>query len=370
MNSETPLKQCDTSKPSFTQTESVFCGCTPKDNSAQSPIIQVRDLTIGYGKQKNTIAIQKNLNLSIYQGELVCLIGPNGCGKSTLLRTMSGLQPPLRGEVIIDGLPLDKQPLKKRASLIALVLTERVEVANLTVFNLVSLGRNPYTDWLGNLTEEDKQVIRTAISQVHLEGYEEKFIDELSDGERQRAMIAKALVQDTPVILLDEPTAHLDLPNRVEVMILLHTLAKETNKAVILSTHELDLALQSSDKLWLMSLRDGIAVGMPEDLILDNHIQTVFANKSFYFDGATGNFIMKHPGQGLRISLITEGIGNNTFWTERALARNGFVITKDAGITVLIDEEKKVWTVQGEGVEDKFVVASLSELLARLNVLS
>ena len=291
-------------------------------------------------------------------------MGPNGCVKSTLLRSLAGLQPILEGEIRINGLPLNKQSLKDKAQLIALVLTERVDVSNLTVYDLVAMGRNPYTDWLGNLSGEDKQKVETAIAQVHLDGYESRFLNELSDGERQRAMIAKALVQDTPVILLDEPTAHLDLPNRVEIMILLRTLAKQTNKAVILSTHELDLALQASDKLWLMSPQEGVVVGTPEDLILQNQIQTVFANQSFYFDGSTGNFVMNHTGAQRAVSLLSEGEGICTFWTERALLRNGYRLVAGSPCTILVDEEKGIWKIRSNGKEIQ--LSTLEEVLLQL----
>ncbi len=259
-------------------------------NCSKDPIIHTEELTIGYKRKKTLYPVQGSLNLNVYKGEMVCLIGPNGCGKSTLLRSISGLQPSLKGNIYIEDFLLQKQPLKEKAKLIALVLTDKVEINNLTVYDLISMGRNPYTDWLGTLNDTDKERIRTAIGQVHLEGYENRSLNELSDGERQRALIAKALVQDTPVILLDEPTAHLDLPNRVEIMILLRTLAKETDKAVILSTHELDVALQTADKLWLMSPgQGGIIIGTPEDLICSNSIQHVFANHSFSFTGDNGS---------------------------------------------------------------------------------
>lgn len=260
----------------------------------KEPIIQTKELTIGYRRKKVEYPVQVALNLNVYKGEMVCLIGPNGCGKSTLLRSISGIQPVLKGEIHIESLPLQRQSLKEKAKLIALVLTDKVEVNNLTVYDLISTGRNPYTDWLGTLSETDRERIQIAIKQVHLEGYEKRFLDELSDGERQRALIAKALVQDTPVILLDEPTAHLDLPNRVEIMILLRTLAEETHKAVILSTHELDLALQTADKLWLMSPgQGGIIIGPPEELIHNNSIQKVFANHCFSFTGDNGSIRIK-----------------------------------------------------------------------------
>ena len=327
-------------------------------------IIQTHDLTIGYVNRKGNYPVQIRLSLEVFQGEMVCLIGPNGCGKSTLLRTIAGLQPALRGEVRIDNLPLGKQSLSNKARLLSLVLTDRVEVSNLTVFNLVATGRNPYTDWLGKLTDHDKELVHAALSQVHLEGYANRFINELSDGERQRAMIAKALVQDTPVILLDEPTAHLDINNRVEVMMLLHELARRTNKAIVLSTHELDLALQTADKLWLMIPKHGIAVGTPEDLILTNRFQKVFANNSYRFDSSTGNFMVNHAETPRLVSLKTLGAGNRTYWTERALTRNGYQLSANASEVITVDEAADSWLISKEGRE--LACSSIQELLLQL----
>lgn len=327
-------------------------------------IIQTHDLTIGYVNRKGNYPVQIRLSLEVFQGEMVCLIGPNGCGKSTLLRTIAGLQPALRGEVRIDNLPLGKQSLSNKARLLSLVLTDRVEVSNLTVFNLVATGRNPYTDWLGKLTDHDKELVHAALSQVHLEGYANRFINELSDGERQRAMIAKALVQDTPVILLDEPTAHLDINNRVEVMMLLHELARRTNKAIVLSTHELDLALQTADKLWLMIPKHGIAVGTPEDLILTNRFQKVFANNSYRFDSSTGNFMVNHAETPRLVSLKTLGTGNRTYWTERALTRNGYQLSANASQMITVDETADSWLISKEGRE--LACSSIQELLLQL----
>lgn len=327
-------------------------------------IIQTRDLTIGYVARKETYPVQTHLALEVFQGEMVCLIGPNGCGKSTLLRTIAGLQPALHGEVRIDNLPLGKQSLSNKARLLSLVLTDRVEVSNLTVFNLVAMGRNPYTDWLGRLTDTDHELVHTALLQVHLEGYANRFINQLSDGERQRAMIAKALVQDTPVILLDEPTAHLDINNRVEVMMLLHELARRTNKAIVLSTHELDLALQTADKLWLMTPNHGIAVGTPEDLILTNRFQKVFANSSYRFDSFTGNFMVNHADTPRLVCLKSIGSGNRSYWTERALVRNGYKVSTDASHTITVDEASDSWLISKEGKE--LSCSSLQELLLQM----
>ncbi len=328
-------------------------------------IIQARHLSIGYSGKKEPVRVQTELELNIFPGELVCLIGPNGCGKSTLLRTLSGLQPLLAGEIWIDGRPLQKQSLKDKAKLLALVLTDRVEVNHLTVDELVSMGRNPYTDWLGRLGEEDREKVRIALSLVHLQDYGDRFLSQLSDGEKQRALIAKALVQDTPVIFLDEPTAHLDLPNRVEIMLLLRTLAKETNKSVILSTHELDLALQAADKLWLMSSPGGIVVGTPEDLVLSESVQRVFSNHSFRFDTSTGNFIMNHPDVLPPVSLLTKGEGIRTYWTRRALFRKGYPLSSDALISITVDENSACWEVTCAG--KIHTVSSLEQLFASLS---
>lgn len=261
------------------------------------PIIETRNLTIGYRQKHSQTMVQTGLNLTVYPSEMICLIGPNGCGKSTLLRSIGGLQPLLGGDIRINQIPIQKQTLSAKAKLISLVLTDKIEVSHLSIADLIAMGRNPYTDWLGKLNEQDKQLIDTAIRQVHLEGYENRYLNELSDGERQRALIAKALTQDTPVILLDEPTAHLDLPNRVDIMLLLRKLAKDTGKAILMSTHELDLALQTSDRIWLMSPRQGgLQTGLPDELIKSNSIQNVFATHSFSFTGEGGSIRVKLDG--------------------------------------------------------------------------
>lgn len=333
----------------------------PLISRMQQAIIQTKDLSIGYISRKQIYPVQTTLSLEVFQGEMVCLIGPNGCGKSTLLRTLSGLQPALCGEIFIDNLPLGRQTLLNKARLLALVLTDKVEVNNLTVFELVATGRNPYTDWLGTLCEEDTELIHRALEQVHLEGYAHRFINQLSDGERQRVMIAKALVQDTPVILLDEPTAHLDINNRVEMMLLLHELARCTNKAIVLSTHELDLALQTADKVWLMTPQEGIVVGTPEDLILTNRFQKVFANNSFIFDPLTGNFVVNHATTPKKISINVIGMGHCGYWTKRALERNGYQVCLDADLQITVNETEQFWILHKNKREYRCV--SLQELL-------
>ena len=279
------------------------------------------------------ITIQSDLQLELRSGEMVCLIGPNGSGKSTLLRTLAGLQKSLSGETLINNLNISKISLNEKARLIALVLTDKVEIENATVQDIVSFGRHPYSSWWGGSAEDDT-FVREAIEMVHLEHKKDALLNELSDGERQRVMIAKALAQDTSIIMLDEPTAHLDLPNRVEIMLLLHRLAHKTGKAILLSTHELDLALQAADRIWLMNAnKGGVESGVPEDLVLNGSFNRTFESKSYFFNAANGNFSMNYP---LTKKVWVAGDKTRMYWTLRALARAGFMVVENAEIEILV----------------------------------
>lgn len=300
------------------------------------PAVVTHHLNIGYRKRNNTTVVQKEMSLNLKAGELVCLIGPNGSGKSTLMRTIAGLQKPLSGSVFIDGEDVTTMKQHKKAKKIALVLTDRVSVENATVRDIVTMGRHPYSHWLGGLTDESKKKINEAIQLTHLKDKENHFFDELSDGEKQRVMVAKALAQDTPVVFLDEPTAHLDISNRVEIMLLLHHLAHSTNKAILISTHELDIALQAADRIWLLSAAESIIIGVPEDLVLNNSFNNVFGHRSYYFNTTNGNFSMNYP---LTKKIRVEGDKTRLYWTLRALARNGYSVEKDATDFIRITEE-------------------------------
>jgi iron complex transport system ATP-binding protein len=222
--------------------------------------ISTNNLTIGYDNH----IVQRNLSFSLRPGEMVCMLGPNGCGKSTLLRTLAGLQSALTGSIKI----LNSKFLIQ-SSTIALVLTERLSLDNTTVHDVVAMGRYPYTSFLGGLSDEDKRIIAEALEAVGFSNTQSgilnsKFNDH-SDGEKQRVLIAKALAQETPIILLDEPTAHLDLPNRIHILQVLRRLAHEQGKTILISTHELDLAIQLSDRILLMS-EEGIQIDIPNRL--------------------------------------------------------------------------------------------------------
>ena len=219
--------------------------------------ISTNNLTIGYDHH----IVQSNLNFELHSGEMVCMLGPNGCGKSTLLRTLAGLQPALAGSFKIQN----SEFLIQNSS-IALVLTERLSLENTTIHDVVAMGRYPYTSFLGGLSETDEQIINQSLTDVGLIGTVHTFFNDHSDGEKQRALIAKALTQETPIILLDEPTAHLDLPNRIRILQLLRRVAREQGKTILISTHELDLAIKLSDRIMLMTPQKGIQLDTATNL--------------------------------------------------------------------------------------------------------
>ena len=220
--------------------------------------ISTNNLTIGYDHH----VVQRDLKFELHPGEMVCMLGPNGCGKSTLLRTLAGLQPALSGTFTTSTLNSQLSTLPH----IALVLTERLSIENTTVHDVVAMGRYPYTSFLGGLSTTDEQIIEQSLADVGLSNTAQTFFNDHSDGEKQRTLIAKALAQETPIILLDEPTAHLDLPNRIRVLQLLRRVAREQNKTILISTHELDLAIKLSDRIMLMTPQQGIQLDTPTNL--------------------------------------------------------------------------------------------------------
>lgn len=223
-------------------------------------ILELRDLYIGYAEDADRHIVAEALSASLPKGTLACLVGANGVGKSTLMRTLSGFQPALRGEVRIDGRAIEAYTSRELSERVGVVLTERENAPDLTVEEVVAIGRMPYTNFWGSLSKADRHVVDEAIALVGIEHLRHKKIGRVSDGERQKTMIAKALAQQTDIIFLDEPTAFLDYGSKVSVMRLLRQLAREQGKAILLSTHDLEIAFQTADELWILQ-HDGLQTG-------------------------------------------------------------------------------------------------------------
>jgi len=243
----------------------------------------VSDLSIGYcrGKQKNIL--HSNINVSLEDGEFACILGPNGSGKSTFLKTIAGFLPKISGKIFLRNEDFDTMSEIDRAKNVSIVLTERPAVADMTVFELVALGRSPFTGFFGKVRMKDKTLIEKAIQDVGLKGFENMFVNRLSDGECQKAFIAKSLVQETPILLLDEPTAFLDLPSRIEIMNLLKDLAHTHRKCIMLSTHDLELALQTADKIVLMAIEKPLKTSVPQNITIDD-LRKYFERNESLFD--------------------------------------------------------------------------------------
>ena len=333
-------------------------------------MLSIEQLTIGYksSRAKQTV-VAESINLTLEEGELVCLLGPNGAGKSTLMRTISGMQNPLAGRVLIDGEDIHSMPAQERAKRLSVVLTERVSAGLLSVYAMVGLGRYPHTNWAGTLGKKDHEVIQWAIHAVGADELAHRNVNDLSDGERQKVMMARALAQEPRMMILDEITAFLDLPRRVEMMRLLRKLARETKRAILLSTHDLDLALRSGDRIWLLPKGGTVQTGAPEDLVLNGAFEEAFANEGVDFDRQQGAFRVHHAFRG---SVRLVGDGMLRYWTQRALEREGLQ-THDTDANgswhVEIEEKRQgpIWKVRdGSETHQYNDLLSLTAHLRRL----
>lgn len=257
---------------------------TPQDT------ILTQNLCTGYIKGGDRIVVTDNLNANLLSGEMTCLLGPNGAGKTTLLKTLAAMIPPLNGEIIIEGKKLQEYSELELARKIGIVLTDKISAPNLTVEQLVALGRNPYTGFFGKLSRIDKEIIDESIDMIGINNLRQRKVISLSDGERQKSLIAKTLAQQTPVIFLDEPTAFLDYPGKAEIMILLKRLAHNGDKTIFLSTHDLELALKIADKVWLLDKNRGIRIDTPENLSVNGEISNYFDRPGLKYDKDTMTF--------------------------------------------------------------------------------
>ncbi len=338
------------------------------------PVLKISDLSIGYSEaNKKAITIKKDLTLTALSGELITLIGKNGIGKSTLLRTIANLQPPLHGSYQICGKAPDQYSRNQFAQKVSFVSTEIIRTSNLTVYDLIAFGRLPHTGWFGSLRNKDKQKVEQAIEQVGIQTLRNKPVDQLSDGERQRAMIARCLAQDTKLIILDEPTAFLDIANRYEIIYLLKTLSQEQQKTVVFSSHDIHIALKTADKIWLMS-NTGIQEGAGEDLIIQNAFVNLFDSKNINFNKKHGDFeinrLQKIPIE-VKFDATLDEIYK--YSTNRALNRLGFYrVTSDTAFKLKVQkyDDKALWIIKNSETKDRIChsIYQLSKYLQNVTV--
>ena len=332
--------------------------------------IHIENLSIGYPGKSDVKVVADGICAGINSGELTCLLGANGVGKSTLLRTLSAFQPTRGGEIRIQGKEIESYTDKQLSRVISVVLTEKCDIRNMSVTELIGLGRSPYTGFWGTLTKEDRQVVERAVALVGIPHLAHRMVHTLSDGERQKVMIAKALAQETPVIYLDEPTAFLDFPSKVEMMQLLHHLSRQTDKTIFLSTHDLELALQIADKIWLMDKANGVTIGTPEDLALNGSLSSFFARKGIVFDLETGLFRVDNE---YTMQIRLSGHGQRYAMVRKALQRNGILANRN------VESETYIETgdLKGGGAfvlhrpgEEPICLTSIGDLLAKLHAIS
>ena len=266
---------------------------TPHRQDGNSAAFSLYHISTGYRSRHATHVVASDINATLPQGQLTCLLGPNGAGKSTLLRTLAAFQPPLAGEILLEGRPLASYITQELATRIGIVLTERPNIQGMTVAELVAMGRSPYTGFWGQLHDDDLAQVEEAIRLVGIENLRRRNVNTLSDGERQKVMIAKTLAQQTPIILLDEPTAFLDYPSKVEVLLLLRRLAHQMNKTIFLSTHDLELALQTADNLWLLAAGEPLLIGTPGELAESGALPRFFHGPGIEFVPQEKRFVVK-----------------------------------------------------------------------------
>ena len=255
-------------------------------------ILSASNISIGYSNKKETTVVASQVTVSLEKGKLTALIGANGIGKSTLLRTLIGIQSPLSGKVFLKEKDIHSLDNLTLAQHLSVVLTDKLPPSNLTVFELIALGRQPYTNWIGKLTEDDIAKVNEALELTQISHLADQKHDEISDGQLQIVLIARALAQDTPLIVLDEPTTHLDLLHKVTLLKLLKKLTQETGKSILFSTHDIDMAIQLSDEMVIMT-PESVVQDQPCNLIMKGNFNTLFQDEHIFFDAEKGKFVIK-----------------------------------------------------------------------------
>ncbi|SFU15107.1 iron complex transport system ATP-binding protein [Algoriphagus locisalis] len=313
-----------------------------------------RNLSLGYAKGRIRKEILNGLDFELFSGELTCLLGPNGVGKSTLVKAVLGQLKPFRGEVLLHRKPISEYSNEELAKELSVVLTEPFLPGNMTVGQLVAMGRIPHTGWTGKLEEKDKQVVQNALAATKIEYLRDERLSEISDGQRQKALIARALAQDGKVMVLDEPTAHLDLVNRYEIMHLLREIAKTQGKSILVVTHDLEIALETADRFWLLNCGTPLISGLPEDLVISGQINQLLPGKKFHFSVEKGRIESKNEELKIEIS----GPKILVSWISKALEKAGI---KELSGTIEVSEDP--FSISYKGVVysrvEEFIVANL-----------
>lgn len=327
-------------------------------HTVHNHILTTHNLTVGYRKGKRTTAILSGLNLSVATGTVVALLGRNGAGKSTLLRAITGAEKPIDGRVVIDGRDTAAMSSREMSRKVGLVSTERVAAGGLTVIELVALGRQPHTGFTGRLSASDRETVVKAIASVGMEHMARRYMAELSDGERQKVMIAKAIAQETPLIVLDEPTAFLDVASRIRTMQMLHTLARAQGKAVLLSSHDVQQSLLLADALWVITDDGQVVSGTTEEVVMSGAMSRTFADASIAFSASmcdyeavlptTRTVALDSPDPMLRRCIAN------------ALMRNGIAISPDSTVQI---KAESLYRLEANGRK----ADSIADLVAIIN---
>lgn len=334
----------------------------------ESYSLHIDKLQIGYFNKKQKIYLCQPITVQASAGSLIALIGPNGAGKSTLIKTLCKLQPALSGQIWIAGEAQHSIARMEYAKKVSLVSTELIRFNNLTVADVVALGRYPYGNWYRHISVEDQVFIDEALTNVGMETFNRRMVNSLSDGEFQRVMIARALAQDTPILILDEPTAFLDLANKHHMVSLLWQLARSQNKTILFSTHDLNIAMQFADIFWVLT-KHGLSDGAPEDMLLNGILKGLYAETGLTFNADKMQFVYPHKKNH---NAHVQGAGDAVALTKMALERLGFDMdcNKAASLVVTIDvkDGQTCWFINQDKTKRLFSLKELQQEI-RINYL-
>jgi iron complex transport system ATP-binding protein len=315
-------------------------------------ILSLDSLKIGYTSGRHEKVLLPPINATASKGELIAVIGKNGIGKSTLLRTIAGLQQAIDGKILFSGKNINEYSRIELAQIVGYISTEIVKVSNMSVYDLVSLGRFPHTNWLGKIDKGNHNAIMDALEKTGLSSYRNRSVAELSDGERQRAMIARILTQDTGLMIMDEPTAFLDIGSKYEILHLLHLLSNDNDRTIIFSTHDLHMAVSQADKIWLI-VENELIEGAPEDLMIQGAFDHLFDSSPVKFNSDNGVFSFRSEEKG---SIYLEGEGLMRHWTEKAINRAGFSVSAEKTIPYITVPygDNKMWYLCTSNLSHEF----------------